>query len=145
MEFFEFYKELYLTENNRRNEVQSALSIPIGIVTALVTGMYFLISNFDYKISLCLNIIFYPLCLISTTWIIFSICYLIRAFGGLDLTLILHKKDKGNKPKTDYKGLPYAKQLNDWYSDLQEYYADSSEPIDLAKIHFKKYIFETFV
>ena len=51
MDQFDFYKELYFKENERRQEVRNSLNIPIAIITALSSAAYFFITSFDYTID----------------------------------------------------------------------------------------------
>lgn len=40
---YEFYKELYFKENERRTEIESSLNIPLAIITGLVAGIYMVV------------------------------------------------------------------------------------------------------
>jgi len=58
MNIFEFYKELYFHEIDRKERLDSSVSITITIITAIIAVMYFLISNFDYTLGISLSISF---------------------------------------------------------------------------------------
>lgn len=69
MDEFEYYKELYFKENERREAVVNSLNIPIAIITGLSSGTYFLITCFDYNIDRFLTLVFLFL-IIPTTFFI---------------------------------------------------------------------------
>lgn len=131
MDNFELFKELYHKENERRNEVQNALNIPIAIISALSTGVYFLLTNFDYKLNETISYIFIIICFLAACFILLSIYYLVRAFS--DLT-------KGY----EYTGLPYPQELYNWEIELTKYYTQYGS-IEEAQSEFKKKITEKLV
>jgi len=108
MDFFEFYKELYFKENERRQEVIDALNIPIAIITALSTANYLFITTFDYTFNRSLSCFFIIIVFITFCLLIVSIYYLIKAFSNFQ---------KGY----EYKGLPYPGELNNWHDQLKIY------------------------
>ena len=131
MDTFGLYKELYHKENDRRNEVQNALNIPIAIISAILTGVYFLLTNFDYKLELRLSYFFIGLCLLTIVFILNSIYFLVRAFS--DFT-------KGY----EYSGLAYPQELYNWNIELENYYKQYGNSDD-ASITFEKHIIENLV
>ena len=126
MKILDFYKELYFKENERRQEVTNSLNIPIGVNTALLSGTYFLISSFDYKLEYFLSGVFVLMISVSLISIIISCFYLIQAF-------------KNFNQGYDYTGLPYPADLNNWYSELDDYYNGNKQK---TNIHFEKYLVE---
>ncbi len=132
MNQFDFYKDLYFKENERRQEVLNSLNIPIAIITALSSATYFFITSFDYNIESFLTGIFISLISITGICLLFSIYFLIRAFS--DFT-------KGY----EYSGIPYAKELYDWNKSLEDYYQEHEGNKDLAKDHYLKFITENLV
>ena len=132
MDNFELYKELYHKENDRRNEVQDALNIPIAIVSALITAIYFLLTNFDYEVSVIVNYIFYLFSIVTVGCILSSIFYLVKAFSNLT---------KGY----EYSGLSYPKELYNWNIELENYYKTYFDNVSLAEQEFKKHIIEKLV
>ena len=126
MNQFDFYKELYFKENERRQEVLNSLNIPIAIITALSSATYFFITSFDYKVETFLTGIFSCLILITGLCLLFAIYFLIRAFS--DFT-----KGYG------YSVIPYTGELYDWNKNLEDYYEGNK---DLAKEHYSKFITE---
>ncbi|MEE8584137.1 MAG: hypothetical protein V3T83_04725, partial [Acidobacteriota bacterium] len=45
MDFFEFFKQLYLTELERKNHLTGALTIPVGIVLVVAGGLSFVLQG----------------------------------------------------------------------------------------------------
>lgn len=133
MDYFEFYKDLYHRENDRRITVENTLNIPIAIISAIGTVIYFVITSFDYSIEPFLSYIFILLCSISTICLIFSIYYLIRAFC--------------NFPKRyEYSGIPYPNELLLWHESLEKYYGENDLEIDEnSKKHFQDFLIQNFV
>ena len=132
MDNFDFYKELYHKENERRQEVLNSLNIPIAVITALSTGVYYFVTSFDYNVEQFLNLIFLVLIGISTICILIAIYYLIRAFS--DFT-------KGY----EYTGIPYPQELYDWNNELIDYYKKIGGTDIEAKNHFTNYLTENLV
>ena len=75
MDQFDFYKELYFKENERRQEVLNSLNIPIAIITALSSVAYFFITSFDYTIDFFLSGIFITLISITGICLLFAIYF----------------------------------------------------------------------
>ncbi len=127
MDKFEFYRELYHKENARRTEVLNSMNIPIAIISALSTALYFVITTFDYNIDTYLNFIFCGLFTIAIICVLFAISYLIRAFNNFT---------KGYK----YSGIPYPNELYNWHNELIEHYTNNNGTIQDADNHFKDYL-----
>ncbi len=132
MKPFEFYKELYHKENERRQEVLNSLNIPIAVITAIASATYYFITTFDYETEPFLRAIFIGLISLSILSLLFAIYFLIRAFS--DFT-------KGY----EYSGIPYVKELFDWNKDLEDYYASIGQNIKEAKKHFENFLIENMV
>lgn len=77
----EFYKDQYDRSLDRKNEINTSVSTPIGILTALIAGLYFETTNFDYGDTAWLCIVFLLIAVISVILIVLSIYYLIKAFS----------------------------------------------------------------
>ncbi|WP_066759363.1 hypothetical protein [Crocinitomix algicola] len=132
MNKFDFYKEFYIKENERRQEVLNSFNIPIAIITALSSATYFFITSFDYKIEVFLTAIFIGLISITIVGLLLAIYYLIRAFS--DFT-------KGY----EYSGLPYMKELYDWNKNLEEYYEHYENDSGIADKKYEEYLIEKMV
>ena len=132
MKSFEFYKELYHKENERRQEVLNSMNIPIAVITAIASATYYFITTFDYNTEPFLKAIFVGLIFLSIISLLLSIYFLIRAFS--DFT-------KGY----EYTGIPYVKELFDWHSDLENYYTSIGQNISTADQHFENFLIENMV
>lgn len=132
MDKFEFYKELYFRENERRREVLNSLNIPIAIITALFSGMYLFVTSFDYQVEYFLTAIFIALISALGICLLLALYFLIRAFS--DFT-------KGY----EYSGIPYTKELYDWNKNLEDYYEEYEGSKKKAKKAFETFITENLV
>jgi len=81
MEQEEFYKDQYDRTLDRKNEINASVSTPIGILTALIAGLYFETTNFDYGDTIWLCIVFSCIGLSTVFLIGCSIYHLIKAFS----------------------------------------------------------------
>ena len=81
MEQEAFYKDQYDKTLDRKNEINTSLSTPIGILTALIAGLYFATTNFDFADNKNLSIAFVVVGLLSVFLLGLSIYHLIRAFS----------------------------------------------------------------
>ncbi len=134
LNLYELYKELYHKENERKAEIVNSLNIPIAVTTAISTGIFYFITNFDYQVEGFLNFIFVGLSSITTICVLLSIYNLIRAFS--DFT-------KGY----EYTGIPYVQQLHNWYQELKEYYKEHGDKkkTDEADEHLQQHLVDGFV
>jgi hypothetical protein len=76
-----FYKDQYDRSLDRKNEINGSLSTPISILTALIAGLYFASTNFNFKAYGVLSIMFLLIALLSLLLLALSIYHLIRAFS----------------------------------------------------------------
>lgn len=131
MDNFEFYKELYFKENERRSEVLNALNIPIAILTALITSLFYIVTNFDYNLEYFLSIIFILLSFISFITLVISIYYLILAFGNFSKSY-------------EYKCIAYTNELYSWQKELIKHFESAEDNEKTANDYFKNYLAESF-
>ncbi|MEI8225891.1 MAG: hypothetical protein WCG82_08180 [Bacteroidota bacterium] len=81
---FEFFKEQYYFELNRKNELTNSLAIPIGFLTVLFTGYSYLFFNLKFLNMCYLAIIFTILIFISIVFAIRAIYHLYFTLKGLN-------------------------------------------------------------
>ncbi|KQR70156.1 hypothetical protein [Pedobacter sp. Leaf176] len=79
----EFYKDQYDRTLERKNEINSSLSTPIGILTALVAGILYASSNFEFLGHPLLSITFSFFCILSIFFLGRSIFHLVKALSDL--------------------------------------------------------------
>ena len=117
MDKFNFFKELYFKEVDKRYSIFSSLNIPMAIITIIATAIFYIISNFDFKNSLTSSLIFLVLIAASVSMLMIAILFLIKAFGYFT-------KDYS------YQEISYPNDLIKWYNELLEYY-DKKEDAEL--------------
>ncbi|MBN4058021.1 hypothetical protein JYT34_01110, partial [Olleya sp. AH-315-K02] len=82
MNDLDFYKSIYDRELNRRKDLDSSISIPIGILSLLIGLISFFYSNNEYKKIIDENLIVIFLLGISLLGMILSILFLIKSFNN---------------------------------------------------------------
>lgn len=131
MDDFEFYKELYQVENDRKDSAQDALGLPVAIVTGLLTFLFYLSTSYDYTQAGVICCIFLILMVIGAIPVMISLFYLIRAFNNIVAGF-------------EYKGLPYPKELFEHRRQLVEHYSKHGNGEDEANEKFIAYLTEKF-
>jgi hypothetical protein len=116
---FEFYKEFYFKELDVRNEINNSLSLPIGLISGLVAGVFYLLTNFDCKCSTWLTVLFGAAIIAALIFLVVSIYHLIKAYSDFP---------KGY----DYNVLPDINDIEDYRQQLTLFYDDitSTEMVD---------------
>jgi hypothetical protein len=129
---FDFYQDYYFRELNRRNEINSSLSIPIGLITALVGGGSYLITNFEYHVSLWLTIPFIVAMLAGLVFLGLSVYNLIKAYtnfpGRYDYVIIADNDD-----------------IEKYRQELKAYYAANPSFPDSSEEDFEQYLIASMV
>lgn len=105
----DFYKIQYDKSLLERTEINNSLATPIGILTALLAGLYFCITNFNYNDNLPVVIVFIGIAVISATLLGIAVVYLVLAFADF-------------KKKRDYLSLNDSDQLDQYYKNLIIFY-----------------------
>lgn len=115
----DFLKEWYYKEEERRNNLDNSLNIPIGILTALVAGIYYLLSRYNYlEDHLFFKITFIIIILVTIIFWIVSIYFVLLSYNRMY---------KG----FDYKTFPSAKFIKNEYDVLKEYYEQNKDDLGL--------------
>lgn len=108
---YEFYKEIYFKEQERRQEVSNALNIPLAIITGLIAGFYVLITTFSYEIHWSIIVVFVLLLLGAVGFLCAGIWWLVLAFAT---------RDGFFKIKFDnvfeYKTIDFLQNIHDWHA-----------------------------
>jgi hypothetical protein len=105
LEQYAFYKDQYDKTLDRKNEINSSLSTPIGILTALMAGLFYATTNFNFDDNLILSIVFAVIGLISMGLLSTSIYRLVRAFSDLQNGLEYFYLNDADFLNTYYQGL----------------------------------------
>ncbi len=123
----EFYKYYYDRENERREVLNNAVSIPMGVLSALIAAIVFLISNYNFT-NVFVTWVFVIFSLTSTILVAISIYYLIYSFN---------KFAKGY----DYKEIPLLEELHKYDIELKEYHDKPAQ----AENEFKDNLISEFI
>lgn len=134
MDYFEFYKELYHKENERKSQITNSFNIPIALNSAISTAIFFFITSFDYSVEPYLSYTFITLTMLNCGCIAISIYNLIHAFS--DFT-------KGY----EYTGIAYVQQLFNWREELEDYHKENkaTQPKKKADKDFESFLINDFV
>lgn len=137
MEQEAFYKDQYDKTLDRKNEINTSLSTPIGILTALLAGLYFASTNFDFSDNRFLSVSFVVISVVSIFLLGKSIYHLIRAFSDFHNGY-------------DYAYLNDTDVLDSYYQGLVNFY--QSQPnstlagsIAEAKKEFDAYLLQELI
>jgi hypothetical protein len=106
-----FYKGQYDKSLVERTEINNSLSTPIGILTALLAGLYFCLTNFNYSNGFWLTRTFICLSVVSSVLLVIAIFYLVLAFSDFR---------KGR----DYISLNDSGELDIYYKNLVAFYTN---------------------
>lgn len=138
---FEFYKELYFKENERRISIDSALNIPIIVTTALVAGIYVLATSMSFH-DVWLTILFALPIIVAAAFLFISIYWICTVFVTQGAFFF------STTPPT-YAGIPFVGRLSQWHDQLEQYYrahyANDPNVATLADDEFKKYLVSEFI
>lgn len=127
-----FYKDQYDKTLDRKNEINSSLSTPIGILTALVAGLFYATTNFDFKDNLALSIVYAVIGLCSFLFLSRSIFHLIKALSDL------HEG-------YDYAYLADTDDLDKYYRGLVDFYSSQLEATPAATLHNSNKEFDVYL
>lgn len=118
MEKLDFLKEWYYKEEERKDCLNNSLNIPIGILTAIVAGVYFIINKFNYENeNILLKYLFIILsCSVIFFWIL-CIYYLLKSYNDL-------------YEGYSYRGFPHANFLHKEKENLKLYLDQYREDLD---------------
>lgn len=129
---FDFYQDYYFRELNRRNEINSSLSIPIGLITALVGGGSYLLTNFEYHLSPWLTVPFTVTMTAGLVFLLFSIYNLIKAYTNFP-------------GRYDYVFIADNEVIERYRQDLKAYYAANPSLRDVSEEEFDGYLIAEMV
>lgn len=127
MNRFDFYKENYHRELENRFSIVNSLSIPIGIISAVIAAIFYLITTFDYDYEPILSIFFIIVTGIATYMLVRSIWSLIESYTGLAITYT-------------YKALADDNLLEAYYQDLKQHYLTNPAIPDNTESDFENYL-----
>ncbi|MBK9793082.1 MAG: hypothetical protein IPP60_08250 [Sphingobacteriales bacterium] len=131
MNRFDFYKELYFKEEDRKKSLNDALTLPIGIVSAQIALLSYFYSNYVSKGFASLPIwskIFFILTIVSLL-----ICILFLIFSYFELRF---KKEKYFiETAFRYNYIGSVIEFEDYYIKKLNYYNETIQTANSASLH----------
>ena len=132
-----FYKDKYDRAIDRKNEINTSLSTPIGILTALTAAFLYAATNFDYNDRKYLSFTFIVIALVALILLGKSIYHLIRALSDLH-------------DGYEYAYLNEADIIDNYYLSLIIFYTNDpntaqSDIVDRAKEDFDEYVLNEWI
>ena len=152
MNHYEFYKDLYFRENDRRTELENSLNIPFAIITALVAGIYILATTFPYSSEEgAAKYIFIVLMVGTALTLAGAVFFVILVYG--DASGFFHIFNPRNT--FSYRGIPYAQSLLNWHENLVVFYTSNPplpnsagvvlSALEQADVDLEEYLLNQFV
>ena len=105
MNEFQFLETLYHKEHERRSEILTSLNLTLLVLSALVTGMFYLITTFVYGLPVWRTATFVCLILLAAIGLFIALFYLIGAMNNFLRAF-------------EYKGLPRMTKQFEWKEEL---------------------------
>jgi hypothetical protein len=136
MNQFEFYSKWFDKEDERKINLEASLNIPIGILSVLLTVIFYFVKEFDYKNCYEVEKIFFL--------IFIGLSSLAALITGYFLFKSYHNTFKG----FTYRGLPFPEDVHRYSKDLNQYYNENKEYFDSVGITsetlFENYLLEKY-
>lgn len=116
---YEYAKERYSWEHSRKNDLNSSVTVPLGIVTVQITGFSYFVLNFP-KINseILLFISFIVFLILSALGLIFSIALFIKHQIGYT-----------------YANITSPKEMDDYRNETMETYKKENGNIDYDSLY----------
>ena len=145
---FDFIKDQYLFELERKNQLRISLNLPTGVLIVLGGLLGFFVKEFPYDFSTPTTFIFLLFLGIATIFFLKAVYHLIRSFYGRTYVFI----ETPGELKIYYdKLLQHHRNLSDYYKSLEEYYgvepreSDYPKPEVLAKQDFQEFLSQKYI
>lgn len=132
MNWMDFYKEQYYRELTRRDELNASLTLPIGLVTAMIASVFFLITHFDYRYSPVLTALFVFCIVVFIGVLIFVVINLVKAYVRFP-------------KKYQYRVLPDADLLNNHFVWLKRKHGEDAGNRNNADQKFRSYVLSEMI
>lgn len=117
MDKFEFLKEWFYKEDERKESLNNSINLQLGILTAIIAAIFYILTKYNYS-NLPIDTIIFIIFQIGTIifWLISSY-FLLKSYNNLY---------KGFK----YLGFPNGNFINEEYTKLQPYYDQYKDDLD---------------
>jgi uncharacterized Tic20 family protein len=132
MERFDFFKETYFREEEKKNEINNSLSLPIGVITILIGVVFYLLTNFDFKFNLLLSIIFLVSSLSCILFLSLSCFHVIKSYTNFHNGY-------------GYSYLADSDDLESFYQANKAYYKVNPQLNDISDDEFSDYILSELI
>ena len=132
MKFLDFYKERYYKEIERKNEITSSFSTPIGIISALVAAVSYMLTSFEFSISVFISILFISLTLCSIILLGIAVYNLIKALSDFHNGF-------------QYAYLNNADKLDNYHKELKVYHSNAVATNTIPDNEFEDYILNELI
>jgi hypothetical protein len=132
MNRFDFCKELYFKESDKKNEINNSLSLPIGVITGFVVAFFYLLTTFDFECNLFQTLFFSLLGVASIIYLAASIYHLIKAYSNFHNGY-------------DYLYLADSLELENFYKELKKYFKDNPTLTDTSEEDFENFIVDEMI
>lgn len=113
-----FLLEWYYKEVERKNHLENSLNIPIGVLTALIAGIYYLVVNFNYSVE---NIL--------VKWI-FLFAIILTMFFWIKSIYFAFKSYSNFRSGYEYKDFPNANFIRDEEINCKKFYDENKNDLD---------------
>ena len=131
MDNLEFYKEQYYKEIERKNDISNSLATPIGIISALVAGLFYSLTSFYFTLNAIIVYFFIFILIVVLIFLSISIIHLIKAFSDIQNGF-------------NYAYLIDTDDLDNYHKLLKEYYKQTNTT-DISDAEFKDYVLSELI
>lgn len=132
MDKFDFYKEQYYQEIDRKNDISNSLSTPIGIISALVAGLFYSLTTYDFSLGITLVIPFILLFALAIIFLSISVYHLIKAFSDFHNGF-------------NYAYLVDTDDLDNYYNELKDFNKQENTTPDTSDNEFQEYVLSELI
>jgi len=138
MDYYDFYRDHHNRTLDHKNEINTSLSTPIGILTALVASLFYACTSFEYSDNYWLTVAFILPGLFVLFFLAISLFHLAKALSDFHNGY-------------DYAYLADADVLGSYYNDLLVHHNSTVPPITsneaerLAIIDFEVYLLRELI
>lgn len=138
MDIFEHFKNTYHKEVERRATLNGELTIPIGLITVLATGIFYYLTNFDFSNNRLVTVLFVILLLAGSVLLGAAVYFLLESYN------ITHA---GQQNEYDY--LAYPDEQRKYYNDLKAVYIKAGNDDETSETEankeFEKYLLDNYI
>jgi hypothetical protein len=136
MNRYEFYKDLYFKEIERRSQLNNDISIPVGLATVLATAIFYYFTTYSFKQFFIFEIVFTFTLLSGTVTLCISVYFIIQSYTFF-----------GRNMPYDYIAFP--KEIEKYYVDYINYETAIGIAPEQIKINadtaFENYLLEAYI